>query len=614
MSLTFNSVNPNDPAEFLDGKATATDGTQVEDWRMKYFIHVTADSIAARKKRARDTSDITLADFAGRGVPQGLSKEFNDTGAVVGSREYNDQVYYFLRTLIKLKDRKNSFPTVTNVIENRINNALTQLQGVNTKEAQVAKIILQFLLKDEGSLVANAAAMDNLFVAPSSTPAATSVKVYYDTTLRAVGFPIDTIKWRYSTLKDTAASVVQNESLDFDSLFNSNPVKAVGNLGFEFVNDATGKLVKKYSDGRPVEMYDLNSQIKNSRAIQNATCASMGLNTPADCNQFFAKCQKDSIDDCNTFMSGLNLNVIKNLKFVDPLHVNWVVKKFDWPSYLKNGVRHLKHTNQWLNPNNYNDKAESDLMKKIRTNTNLVAFFDAVKATTDAFPAILNPNFNGSGVANPFANQVAKSKAGRFGLKALMNQNPLSLSEYKAAFLKAQNMANNNMTTLATALGIRTLLPSPFAFGIQIGAGDSLAGNSQVQAYMNKLDDGTGVAISAAYTQKLWSGLMDNLRNRYSMDVSAIDNDVSNYLANLKDYEGRVHKAIAYVKVFTDNLVADEANGNQNVPYKLTRDVLDELTTVRDKLVTKTFNKNNTFFKNLFELLDRLEKKIDGRN
>ena len=104
--------------------------------------------------------------------------------------------------------------------------------------------------------------------------------------------------------------------------------------------------------------------------------------------------------------------------------------------------------------------------------------------------------------------------------------------------------------------------------------------------------------------------MMDNLRNRYSMDVSAIDNDVTNYLNNLEDYQGRTHKAIAYVKVFTDNLVANELNGQQAVPYALTRDVLDDLTNVRNKLLGKTTNKDNTFWKTLFELLDRLEKKI----
>jgi hypothetical protein len=80
----------------------------------------------------------------------------------------------------------------------------------------------------------------------------------------------------------------------------------------------------------------------------------------------------------------------------------------------------------------------------------------------------------------------------------------------------------------------------------------------------------------------------------------------------LKDYESRVHKAIAYVKVFTDNLVQDDLNGNSTHPYKLTRDVLEDLTTVRDKLVSKTFNKNNSFFKNLLELLDRLENKLNN--
>jgi hypothetical protein len=614
MSLVFNNINLNDPAEFVDGIATATNGTQVKDWRMKYFIHVTAHSIAMRKKRATDTSDITLADFNKRGIPTGLTRQFNDVGAVIG-QQYNSEVGQFLITLSEIKNRAfNALSPVANVIENRLNNALTQIQGLNTIDAQVSRLVLQLLLKNEGSAKDNT----NVFFAAFVFPAISASPIYYDPVLRAVGFPINTVKWRYNTLKDDAETIVKKESLNFDSLFNSGTSATLATgLDFEFVN-VNGKLVKKYKDGRANEDYDLNAQVSNSRKIQGETCTNLGLNTPAECNNFFAKCQKDSIDDCNNFMSTLNkagfLNLVKNLKYVDPLHVNWVVKKFDWPNYVKNGVRCLKSTSQWLNPNNYPDKSEAELMKKIRNNTNLVAFFDAVKATTDAFPAILNPNYTGNGVANPFANQVNKSKVGKFGLKALMTQNPLSLSEYKAAFLKAQNMTNNNMTNVATALGIRVLLPSPFAFAVQTGAGDNVVPNGQVQAYLNKLDDGTAFVPSADYTKKLWTGLMDNLRNRYSMDVSAIDNDVSNYLSNLKDYEGRVHKAIAYVKVFTDNLVADQANGNQNVPYQLNREVLEELTTVRDKLVSKTFNKNNTFFKNLFELLDRLEKKLDGKN
>jgi hypothetical protein len=607
MSLTFNSVNPADPAEFLDGVATSISGTQVKDWRMKYFIHVTTNNIMTRKRQAQDKSEITIADFAGRGIPGGLTQEFNDVNPVRG-QQYNNEVNDFVNVLRSVKDRANMFPASASVITNRLNNLLAKLQGVNTNDAQVSRCLVQFLLKDEGSSGANNSAFDNLFVQPNGS---SSAGLYFDPATRAVGFPIRTVKWRYNTLKEDAETLVKKEALDFGSLFKSGaPAAPVGNLGFDFVN-SNGKLVKKYSDGRPEENYDLDTMVRMSKKIEGETCKALGLNNPGECNNFFAKCQKDSIDECNTFMAGLNqagfLNLVKNLKHVDPLHVNWVVKKFAWPDYVKNGVRVLKSTNSWLNPNNYNDKTEADLMKKIRTNTNLVAFFDAVKATTDAFPAILNPNYTGSGVANPFATQVAKSKAGKFGLKAFMTQNALSLSEFKVAFLKAQNMTNNNMTNLATALGIRVLLPSSFVVG-------QLGGATAVEAYMNRLDDGTGFVPSAEYTQKLWSNLMDNLRNRYSMDVTAIDNDVANYLANLKDYENRVHKAIAYVKVFTDRLVEDEANGNQNVPYKLTRDVLEELTTVRDKLVSKTSNKNNNFFKNLFELLDRLEKKLDGRN
>jgi hypothetical protein len=619
MSLTFNSVNINDPAEFVDGIATATDGkTQVKDWRMKYFIHVIANDAVANKKRNNDTSDITINDLFRKQIPSGLTMEFNDVNPRKGN-VYNIYVDSLLERLFELKDRSSRFnASVIPKVDARLRNALSELQNVNTNEAKVAKLIYQFLLDDKGNTNANNTVFDNVF-GRSTTPSGSLPRtLYYDAVTRAVGFPINTVKWRYNTLKEDSETLIKKESLNFDSLFNSGPAATLATgLDFEFVN-VNGKLVKKYKDGRANEDYDLNAQVTNSSRIQGETCTNLGLNTPAECNNFFAKCQKDSIDDCNNFMSTLNkagfLNLVKNLKYVDPLHVNWVVKKFDWPNYVKNGVRCLKSTSQWLNPNNYPDKSEAELMKKIRSNTNLVAFFDAVKATTDAFPAILNPNYTGNGVANPFANQVNKSKVGKFGLKALMTQNPLSLSEYKAAFLKAQNMTNNNMTNVATALGIRVLLPSPFAFALQSGGGDNVVPNGQVQAYLNKLDDGTAFVPSADYTKKLWTGLMDNLRNRYSMDVSAIDNDVSNYLSNLKDYEGRVHKAIAYVKVFTDNLVEDQANGNQNVPYQLDRKALEELTTVRDKLVSKTFNKNNTFFKNLFELLDRLEKKLDGKN
>jgi hypothetical protein len=601
MSLIFNEVNPNDPAEILTGQITATNGTKVADYRMDYVLEVLTDSVVTAKKAKNDTSDIKIGDFDVSAVPLGLT----DVGMNSSPPVYNAYVNNFIRQLLGLKIRQSN-PLLVNGIEQRLRELLSKVQGVNTPRTQVTRIVAQMLLNDEGNDTARGVAFGTIFCAPGAKASLTPA-VYYDSGASAVGFNINVVKWRYSTLKSAAESLVRKESLDFDSLFNPNNTHIKSDV--EFVN-VNGKLVRRNKDGS-VEPYDLDTMVRNSSKIQGDTCNALGLNNPADCNNFFTKCQKDSIDECNTFMDGLDkpgfLNLVKNLKHVDPLHVNWVVKKFAWPSEVKNGVRILKHTNRWLNPNNYSDKKEADLMKKIKLNTNLVAFFDAVKATTDAFPAILNPNYTGDGVANPFASQVAKSKVGKFGLKALMTQHSLSLSEYKMAFLRTHNMVSNNMTTLAASLGIRGLVPAPF---LLVGGGPMV--NTRVEDYVNKLNPGTGFVPSADYTRKLWSGLMENLRARYGMDVSAIDMDVTTYLDILKDYESRVHKAIAYVKVFTDNLVQDDLNGNSTHPYKLTRDVLEDLTTVRDKLVSKTFNKNNTFFKNLLELLDRLDNKLNN--
>jgi hypothetical protein len=600
MSLIFNEVNPNDPAEILTGQITAQNGSKVPDYRLDYVLEVLTDSVVTRKKARNDTSDISAGDFDTTAVPLGLTDVGNlDAGKGPYALVYNAYVNNFIRQLLGLKIRQSN-PAVNGIVQ-RLQELLSKVQGVNTPKAQVTRIVAQMLLNDEGNDGARGTAFATIFYAPGAKASLTPA-VYYDAGPAAVGFPINTIKWRYSTLKNAAEALVNKESLDFHSLFNPNAASIKPDV--EFVN-INGKLVRRNKDGS-TDPYDLDTMVRNSTKIQNDTCAALGLNTPSDCNNFFTKCQKDSMDDCNTFMDGLDkagfLNLVKNLKYVDPLHVNWVVKKFAWPSEVKNGVRTLKHTNRWLNPNNYSDKNEVELMKKIRKNTNLVAFFDAVKATTDAFPAILNPNYTGDGVANPFAIQVAKSKVGRFGLRALMTQNPLSLSEYKMAFLRTHNTINNNMTTLAASLGVRGLVPLPFLFG-----------GGPVEQVVERLNPGTNFVPSADYTRKLWTGLMNNLRTRYSMDVSAIDTDVTDYLNNLKDYESRVHKAIAYVKVFTDNLVQDELNGTSTHPYKLTRDVLEDLTTVRDKLVSKTFNKNNSFFKNLFELLDRLENKLNGQ-
>jgi hypothetical protein len=617
------AYNPADPAACLEGSTVDTTGRKVLDHRFKYFVHVTAEDIRSRKTTNGDNTDITLNDFLNRGIPEGLSQVYNDvpTGSSNPDALYNDDVCDFRNLLHRLKSevlKTAMTPTdpVALGIITRLNNVRTKVQNVKTDEAQVTRLLIDYFL--DNSQVADL--FDNYIVNTTGSSLPMKQYAYYDDKVNAVGFGIDTRRWAATSLKKRAELLVNKESFEFDALFNTNPKSVINPAGVEFKN-INGKLVRLDKDGTQTPA-DFDHLARNAKTVFGESCNALGLDNQ-QCDDFLAQCQKDRPDECQRFMDGINssnfLNMVKKLKYVDPLHIKWVVEKFAWPSYVKDGVRVLKHTDQWLNPNNYSNASEADLMKKIKTNTNLVAFFQAVKATTDAFPAILNPNYTGSGVANPFAVQVQdKSRAGKYGLKALITQNPLGLTQYKETFLKIQTMVNNNMSNLVTGLGITNLLPAPFVFGRVYRGGassDSQVTNDQVQAYLNRLNrDGTGYVPSAKYTRKIWKDMMDNLRNRYSMDVSAIDNDVTNYLNNLEDYQGRTHKAIAYVKVFTDNLVANELNGQQAVPYALTRDVLDDLTNVRDKLLGKTTNKDNTFWKNLFELLDRLEKKLNGKN
>jgi len=607
MSVNVPIMNNNDLSDCLEGSTLDSKGNRVPDYRFAYFVDVLASCLRNYKDSNNDNSDITLQDFqASRAAKPllGLGKDFDAQPGKAS--EYNIHVLHFIRLLVEIKGNVlNNTPSKTGIVD-RLNRIKNRYNSIKTDEAQVIRILVDFILDDNRPINL----IDTYIFNPTPNYYNfTRWDAYYDRTVNAVGFNMDIRRWAAATLKLKADSLVKKESFDFDSLFNPNPTSTINPNGVQFAN-INGKLTK-IEGGVETAADDKNNF--------GESCNALGLSS-GDCDNFLRNCQKDRPDDCKRFMDGLTgsnfLNMVKQLKYVEPLHIKWVVDKFAWPSYVKDGVRVLKHTNQWLNPNNYKDATEADLMKKIRANTNLVAFFQAVKATTDAFPAILNPNHTGTGVSNPFDVQAQKSNAGKLGLKALITQNPLGLAQYKASFLKVQNMANNNMSSLATTLGISGLLPPAYlvARGQFGGVDSNKVSNSQVQAYMNRLDNGTGFVPSAKYTLKLWDGMMNNLRNRYSMDVSAIDNDVRGYLNNLSDYEGRAHKAIAYVKVFTDNLVADQLNGTQNVPGKLTREVLDELTDVRDNLVGKTAGKTNNFFKNLFELLDRLEKKLDGKN
>ena len=162
MSLTFNSVNINDPAEFVDGIATATDGkTQVKDWRMKYFIHVIANDAVANKKRNNDTSDITINDLFRKQIPSGLTMEFNDGNPRKGN-VYNIYVDSLIQCLFELKNRSSRFNAdVIPKVDARLRNALSELQNVNTNEAKVAKLIYQFLLDDKGNTATNNTVFDN---------------------------------------------------------------------------------------------------------------------------------------------------------------------------------------------------------------------------------------------------------------------------------------------------------------------------------------------------------------------------------------------------------------------------------------------------------------------
>jgi hypothetical protein len=621
MSLIFAEQNLNNPAEFLEGKATATDGkTVVDDWRMDYFIAVLCDDIVNRKLKNKDKTPIARKDFDPTVVPNGLKDETNKTLLDVYVAKFVHLLFF-----IKMRGRATYpvFNAQVTSIDNVLRNVLTRWTGIDSDKSRVCQIILNELNDKTGTDADCIKSFNEILPLGLATTLLSSVvppvNLHYDHGTRAIGFPINVVKWRYSSLKDTVDTIVNNESISFAKLFNPS-TSATNNMDAEFVN-INGKLMKKYKDNRPTEPYDYNTILNNAQQIESNTCKSLGLD-PKQCNDFFTKCQKDSIDDCNTFMSALDqpkfLNLVKSLQYVDPLHITWVVKKFEWPSNVKNGLRVLVPTNQWLNPKNYNVQAEADLMKKIKNNNNLVAFFDAVKATTDAFPAILNPKHTGDGVNNPFAHRVNGSKLYKFGLRALVTQNPLGLSEYKTMFLKAQNTVNNNIMNISTLLGIPGLMHTPYIIAPQLVQTGGMTNKireipARVQTYLDKLNNGTNWVPNAEYTKEIWTKLVNHLQNRYNINVVDLNNEVTDILNNLSDYETRAHKAIAYTKVYADILDEDASSGsNLNVPYKLTPDVLRDLETIRNKLVIKTSSKFQSLFSNIQEILERIDKKLSN--
>ena len=80
----------------------------------------------------------------------------------------------------------------------------------------------------------------------------------------------------------------------------------------------------------------------------------------------------------------------------------------------------------------------------------------------------------------------------KFGLRALVTQNPLGLSEYKTMFLKAQNTVNNNMMNISTLLGIPGLMHTPYIIAPQLVQSGGMTNKireipARVQTYLDKL-------------------------------------------------------------------------------------------------------------------------------
>jgi len=407
---------------------------------------------------------------------------------------------------------------------------------------------------------------------------------------------------------------------EFEDLFAENIKKTSSNLNFTFINK-NGKLYKMNKDGSEEPYtYEALKATKKIQDIVKKFCVNTDMNT-ADCTNFMSKCAfgKDKAQECQNFMTTLAkpefMKNITNLDHIDPMIINRVVVSFDWPQVWnpKLKVNELKAVRDWLNPEKYSDAKDKANIKLLVENLNLLAFFDAIKSTTDAFPAILNPGHSGSSHGeNTFERNVRLSQFGLASIKPYRYTGALKINASENMLLQTKKIVNDYYARSAIRFGIEL---APNMGGVTLRALSGMRGGAvdiveQEVARMKEVAGGPEYVYTADILTKLWERLTSDLADNHGMDVQNMKNEVNAYLNQLSTLQEKTLYAIAYVQVFTEQLQQREQDNEPLESNVLTVANLKELVEARNKLIKKNFGKDM----NLFDMLQQILVKLKNKN
>ena len=620
-------INPNNIAEFIDRTLTVK-GKELTDTRFDKYLGLIEDAVIeinfANINRHPIFSKSYLNDlfneYQASRLPNLVLKD-NSIQKELASLEC--QMYLCSRVLdssfnIDVNHRK----VIDDTLDKRIKNIKDSKKPRDMLEYTILNIIKTEECADHFSVVNistyGISGVNNIDVKNINT----LYSLYGERDI--VGFKIHTDKWFWSRVKDLTLKE-RNKNLssvaDFTRLFDSTVKTKKNNLDFEFINK-NNKLVKRYLDGRPDAPYDIETVFKDHDNIVAKFCtdAKLGDNSDNTCTNLLKQC--NSLDDgskCATFMQTLSRHdfpkLMQELSHVDPLIINTVITAFKWETQFNTTlkVRELVPPNIWLTPKDTDPKSRKDSLKLLRENTNLIAFFDAIKATTDTFPAILNPGYTGSNPNNGTFNLNSQTTVlGKMGLKPLLHNDKLHLDQSLTSLLGFKSMINNHYGRMAVKFGLNLPGLTPLGSFMGFNMRGGLVGNAAVDNVVRTLKESTNNETyihTASTLRKLWENiLMKNLSDNYGMDVTNIKSSVGEYLNELEKLQEKTLYAIAYVKVFTDELEIRQASG-QDLPKTINDKSILELTGARNKLVTRSYTKDM----GLIEILEKLIQALKGK-
>ena len=613
-------INKDNIAEFVTRKLTLPDNTTVGDTRFSKFIGIIDDLKQSfqNPRRHVEYSRAWVHELFVHIVRNGV---FNNTAFI----DILYQLFIVLRPI--------GMNGITQDIFNKIKSTMDKhMRDLNAKVDDRSKLelcVLHYLYYLNQASVNNLfsglfygfrlnATVDELIVTP----------LFANHGIIGINFNLD--KWAWSIVKDLATmerNKDQSTIAEFNKLFDqvSKTKSATPNVGFTFINKG-GILHKKFDDPTKLDKpYDYETILKNKDEIVKDFCsaAQLGDNTDNKCTDLLNQCGNiNNGQQCKDFMDRLaepNFTAkMQGLKMVDPLIIKRVITMFKWPKRFDTSDKlyKLESPLAWMNPAKQTDLASQANMKLLNENKNLVAFFDAIKSTTDAFPAILNPGYEGAASSTSTFNvNVSESKLGKMGLKPLLHTNKLIVHQSLASLLQFKNMIQGHYGKLAVKFGMQNLAGINLgAFGISLqDGGASQEGGNAVSDVVRTIKKSTGnedYVHTADALDKLWKLLMNNLSQNHGMDVSAINENVTTYLTKLKSLQEKTLYAIAYVKVFTDELRRRVALGSDDIPTTFDPVNLEKLVNARNALVGKSYTKDMGLIDTLEALLVKLKANL----